>query len=102
MELELYMPYLSPELIPLAVVVTYPLDHVRTLLHLTQHHYVALPSPTVMGDWHIASQRPSVMGLMGRVVREGGLTALWRGLMPSLIGQSALMWTAVESGGGGE
>ena len=95
--IDLYLPWMTPQLIPLAVFAAYPFDQLRTLLQLHQHNYVALPSPTAMGDWHVVERRPTLWGLMSKVVREGGVTALWRGVTPALVGQSALMWVAMRT-----
>ena len=92
MELELYLPWLSPTLIPLAVLLAYPLDSLRTLLQLPQHSYVALPSPPTP-DYHIALRPPTIRSL---VAQSGGLRALYRGLLPALVGHSALLYTGVR------
>ena len=95
-DVELFLPWLNARLIPVAVLVTYPLDLARTLLQLQQHSYVALPSPTAPGDWHLLSQRPSMSGVLLRTVRAGGWRALWRGGGPSVVGQSALLYAALR------
>ena len=95
--LDLFLPWMSPHLIPVAILAAYPFDHLRTLLQLHQHSYVALPSPTSPSDWQLVWRRESMWQLAKAVVREGGLPALWRGVWPSLVGQSALLYVAMRT-----
>ncbi|CAD7703951.1 unnamed protein product [Ostreobium quekettii] len=66
-----------------AVIVTYPLDLIRTRLACMSEVHRDRPASSTRWSW---STRLTIRGVMGDVVQQEGIIGLYRGIGPTLLG----------------
>ena len=103
LQIQLYLPFIDPQRVPLATLAAYPLDHIRTLMQLAQHNISAVRAPhsalAPAGspiDYVLTPTSLSASATVRSLVQQYGVTALYRGVMPALIGQSALVGSGLQ------
>ena len=73
-----------------ATLATYPLDLVRAQMAVTardRYMYIHRGGGSyVLTDFHVVCRYPHVYSVVLQTAREGGVTALWRGVTPTLLG----------------
>ena len=101
-ELNLYWPLIDPQRVPLATLAAYPLDHIRTLMQLTQHNTRALPTQSALEapgsavNYVLTQSSSSSIAVLRTLVQQYGITAVYRGVTPAIVGQSALIGSGLQ------
>ena len=101
--LQLYLPYIDPQRVPFATLAAYPLDHIRTLMQLAQHNTSAVPAahsalaPAGSAvDYILTTTSTSATASLRTLVQQYGITSIYRGVVPALVGQTALLGSGLS------
>ena len=101
--LQIYSPHIDPQRVPFATLAAYPLDNIRTLMQLAQHntqavaatHSAVAPSGSAI-DYVLTSSSSSAVATVRSLVQQYGITAIYRGVVPALVGQTALIGSGLS------
>ena len=102
--LQIYLPQIDPQRVPFATLAAYPFDHIRTLMQLAQHNISAVSatahssavSPSSATDYILTPQSSSAVVTLRSLVQQYGVLSLWRGAVPALVGQTALIGSGLS------